>query len=433
MDQALLSNAVPPGQHLHATSTGGQAQVDGDPVVLPSAPPMPAPMQQQMMLAQNYQQQMGVAVPTTANGQLQQPTTSIQNRNMIVHQQPQMNPQANVGYQLLSSLQKITIREKIRLSQIFFGWERANQYQIETTRTVIPGAIVGGGGGPGPPFPPIAGMAPQPSSGMAGQTDVNPVTTTETVMYAHERSTCLERQCCPAGVRGYEMTISLFGGTTGGAGVLPAGRVMPGSGTSSTTMQMQGRQQTTIPTLGGYQDPNPWNSTLIPYLYFKKPTACAICCFCRPEIELVDLHLNTTAGYIENPFNCCGMHYVILDATRRPIFEVHGDSCQCGLICRCPCGPCNKVVFDVFELLPDGGAGRTARGSKVAEIRKHWGGFLRDWIAGDAGLYEVEFGAIGDVAHKGLLIACALFLSEEYFTRGGFDQRDESLLGGLFG
>jgi len=46
----------------------------------------------------------------------------------------------------------------------------------------------------------------------------------------------------------------------------------------------------------------------------------------------------------------------------------------------------------------------------------------------DAGLYEVEFGQVRHPQFKGLVLACALFLSEEYFTRGGQSQRDNALL-----
>ena len=55
---------------------------------------------------------------------------------------------------------------------------------------------------------------------------------------------------------------------------------------------------------------------------------------------------------------------------------------------------------------------------------------MRDYIS-DAGVYEVEFGRVTAPQYKGLLIATALFLSEEYFTRGGMEQRDHSLLGAL--
>ena len=55
---------------------------------------------------------------------------------------------------------------------------------------------------------------------------------------------------------------------------------------------------------------------------------------------------------------------------------------------------------------------------------------MRD-IVTDAGVFEVEFGKVRSPQFKGLLIAAALFISEEFFTRGGEEQRDDSLLGML--
>ena len=107
------------------------------------------------------------------------------------------------------------------------------------------------------------------------------------------------------------------------------------------------------------------------------------------------------------------------DSNAPPVLNVYGSICQPGFLCRAPCEPFNNVHLDVTDY---------ATGEKVGIIRKTWGGFLRDYIT-DAGIYEVEFGKVQAPEYKGMLVATALFLSEEYFTRGGQEQRDDSVLG----
>mmetsp|Transcript_25433 Transcript_25433/g.64062 ORF Transcript_25433/g.64062 Transcript_25433/m.64062 type:complete len:365 (+) Transcript_25433:754-1848(+) len=353
----------------------------------PAGQLVPAGVPQAPVMLSGGQQQVGVPgmivvpqqpPPGTMILPQQQPPPG----TMIIPPDQQLPPPSSVtGYQLLQQLTQVTIREKVRLSQIFFGWEQANQYQIE-----IPSVN--------------ANRVPGMDNGNTPGT---------VVMYAHEKSGCFQLQCCPAGVRGWEMTVSMNS---------PANPAMqppfPGMNPTGTTAAA-GAQ---LSALAGWQPPSAINP-LLPYLYFKKPTACACFCCCRPHVEMWDLQLNTLAGMITNPFECCGMRYLILDNLKNPVLEVHGSSCQPGMCCACPCDPCNKIVFHVKDL---------ATGEKVGEIRKTWGGFLRDWVAGDAGVYEVEFGAVQHPQFKGLLIATALFLSEEYFTKSGTEQRDNSIL-----
>lgn len=117
------------------------------------------------------------------------------------------------------------------------------------------------------------------------------------------------------------------------------------------------------------------------------------------------------------------MRYILKDASGAPILEVHGTACQLGFCCRCPCGPCATIEFEVRDYNTQ---------EHVGQIRKTWGGVVRDWVS-DAGLFEVEFGKVAHPHVKGMLLATALFLSEEYFTRGGNEQRSDSVLGGLGG
>lgn len=300
------------GQQQMAMAPGQQMQM-GPPTVLPS----PQQMSQQPLLQQ------------PVSGQQHMPMVIQPPQGIIVQQQPVYMD----GNALLSQLNHIVIREKIRLIQVLVGWERPNMYQIED------------------------------KNGQVGHP----------LIFAEEKSGCFERQCCPNGVRGWEMNIKINGGVSG----------------------------------------------QIPYLHFKKPTACACCCYCRPVLEIFDSQNDYLVGTIENPFECCAMKYIIKDNNGVEVLQVRGHSCQPGMICRCPCGPCRNIEFEVTDI---------NTGEQVGMIKKAWGGVMRDWIS-DAGLFEVEFGKVRHPQFKGLVVACALFLSEEYFTRGGQDQRDDSLLG----
>ncbi|CAD7956760.1 unnamed protein product [Amoebophrya sp. A25] len=310
-------------------------------VMVPPGTMMPGPSQQPEMMPS---QQPGMAPMVMPQVPVPQ---------MIAPAVPRPYAIPGNGYQLLSSLQRIVIKEKVRLSQLLLGWDRPNVYRIVDAN----------------PFSSAPHLADGP-----------------TLMFARERSDCCSRQCCPSGVRGWEMELTLA--NSGG---------------------------------GRYDDA----AGETPYLYFKKPLACACCCLCRPELEMFDMETRQLAGVITNPFSCCGMRYIIHDNMRNPVLEVRGSVCQCGMCCRCPCDPCKTVTFDIVDFNTK---------EKVGAIMRQWGGFMRDCFAGgDAGVFEVEFGRIAHPQFKGLLIACALFLSEEYFTRGGEEQRDASVLGGLAG
>lgn len=345
MKQGLLNNeaVVPPMQHMSLSSQAAA----------PSAPTwdqVQGAMSEERSTNNNATinnntipplaervQQMAMAQPSMPHQPHFDPDNHNSHRQHSGMHQPMQRPMGSMvrqpvldGPTLLSGLSHIRIREKIRLSQILFGWERPNVYQIED----------------------FHGQEGHP------------------LIFANEESSCCERQCCPAGVRGWEMDISLNGGHQGA----------------------------------------------IPYLRFRKPTACACCCSCRPVLEVHDMQHNFIAGTIENPCECCGMRYIIKDNTGTPVLEVHGSCCQPGFCCRCPCDPCRHIEFDVKDI---------HSGEVVGCIRKTWGGFVRD-IVSDSGLFEVEFGKVAHPQFKGLLIACALFISEEYFTRGGGEQRTDS-------
>ena len=80
------------------------------------------------------------------------------------------------GTDMLDRLEGVVIREKVRLSQILLGWEQPNVYQIEERN----------------PYATSSGM----SRGAP-------------LLLAQERSDVCSRQCCPSGVRGWEMEVMI--------------------------------------------------------------------------------------------------------------------------------------------------------------------------------------------------------------------------------
>ena len=99
-------------------------------------------------------------------------------------------------------------------------------------------------------------------------------------------------------------------------------------------------------------------------LRFDRDYAYTCCCCNRPYLlvydieesmkgvdskELVPSDKDVLIGRVHDPFNCCDMTFNSFNAAGEKDYFIRGSCCQCGLCCHCPCGPCKRVTFTIFD------------------------------------------------------------------------------------
>lgn len=190
-----------------------------------------------------------------------------------------------------------------------------------------------------------------------------------------EKSDWCSRQCCPSGCRGYDYEIKMETG--------------------------------------------PYNG--MEFLHAERDFACTCLCFNRPEMKVTIPGTGQTLGYMTDPFACCDMTFSLFDADRRQVLAVDGSCCQCALFCkcRCPCGPCEEVHFDIKDAITGEVIGDIKNKFRAANL----------FAASDADNYEINFGKVTDPRWKAMLVVLAIFLDMRYFEQSGGEQRDNSALG----
>lgn len=192
-----------------------------------------------------------------------------------------------------------------------------------------------------------------------------------------EKSDWCARQCCPSGCRPYDYQIKM--------------------------------------ETGPYND--------MEFLHAVREFACTCLCFNRPELTVFIPGTGQTLGYMTDPWACCDMTFDLFDADRNLVLKVNGSCCQCGLFCKCPCGPCDSVNFDIKD-------GQT--GEVVGDIKNKFRA-ANLFAASDADNYEINFGKVQDPRWKAMVMVLAIFLDMRYFEQSGGEQRDNSALGQIMG
>lgn len=157
---------------------------------------------------------------------------------------------------------------------------------------------------------------------------------------------------------------------------------------------------------------------------FRPFKCCEILCFNRPEMHVKDpsgLHI----ARIYNPFTCCDWKLEIgppVVSETVPADRVHpqiksdakGDVwytltaaiCQPGMFCTCPCGPCERITFDITD----------NSGTKVGEVSHVWAGCAKELIA-NADNFVVVFPPDATWYQKAALTSSAILMDFLYFER----------------
>ena len=90
-----------------------------------------------------------------------------------------------------------------------------------------------------------------------------------------------------------------------------------------------------------------------PFLVLKRDYQCTLCCCNRPVITVDNVFggVPRRIGHVKHLCSVCDLAFeVYMDGDERALYRIEGSCCQCGLYCRCPCGPCKEVLFDIIDV-----------------------------------------------------------------------------------
>jgi len=139
-----------------------------------------------------------------------------------------------------------------------------------------------------------------------------------------------------------------------------------------------------------------------PELYrMQKPQHCQGCCCDAFRPHLYISQQGQPIGEIFDPFHCCTMDSLVMDAQKNVKYHVMGPVCQCGMCCPC----CGNVSFEI----------RDANGGPSGEVTKIFNGCSELCLG--VNRFKVIYPPHAPEADKPLLLGAAMLLDLEYFER----------------
>lgn len=155
------------------------------------------------------------------------------------------------------------------------------------------------------------------------------------------------------------------------------------------------------------------------FAVFDRPYKCTCLCLERPKMKgFYRSETGQMFGSITEPWTCCDPLMVIKDQNKEPQFQIHGDCCQCGIMCRNSCGKCSEVQFPIYpatctDFQPQ---------NSIGMIKKTSGDLLKELLT-DADNFEVLFPPNASPEEKLLMIGAALMIDYRYFEDTTNDQK----------
>lgn len=88
-----------------------------------------------------------------------------------------------------------------------------------------------------------------------------------------------------------------------------------------------------------------------PVLSMFRECKCTCLCFNRPELVVyyTEGKRNDYLGKVVDTWDCMHHSFQVIDAHGAVRYTIQANCCQCGLCCKCPCEPCEKVVFELWS------------------------------------------------------------------------------------
>ena len=152
-----------------------------------------------------------------------------------------------------------------------------------------------------------------------------------------------------------------------------------------------------------------------PFVNIKKPFKCTCCCLERPEMLITYGGNNQPLGRIKQPFTCCDPLFTTYDNTGVIRNTIHGDCCQCGLICKNNfCGKMSAVTFNIYT-------GSSIGSNPVGSIVKRVATAAELITSADS--YQINFPQQSTPTDKMLLIIAGLMIDYQFFEESA-SQKD---------
>ena len=111
-------------------------------------------------------------------------------------------------------------------------------------------------------------------------------------------------------------------------------------------------------------------------------------------------------GKVHDPWHCCNLTMEIFDEDNNKNYYISGSCCQCGLYCHWPCGPCERVVFKIFDM----------DNNEVGSIEKIWSSCVKELFS-DADNFIANFPASSTWKQKALLLGATLMIDFRFFEK----------------
>ena len=143
-----------------------------------------------------------------------------------------------------------------------------------------------------------------------------------------------------------------------------------------------------------------------PFINVKKPFKFTCCCLERPEMLVRSGVNNQPFGRIKQPFTCCDPEFTLFDNTGTIRYIIHGDCCQCGLLCANNfCGKLSEVIFNVYSA-----ANREVPCGSITKKRA-----TTTELVTSADSYQINFPKDATPQDKILLIVSGLMIDYQFF------------------
>ena len=143
-----------------------------------------------------------------------------------------------------------------------------------------------------------------------------------------------------------------------------------------------------------------------PYLKVKRPFKCTCFCLERPEMIISFGENDSIFGKIKQLYTCCDPEFLLYDNHGVKKYFIHGDCCQCGLICNLgSCAKNREVIFNIYK--------ENDRINPIGKIIKKPANSIE--FNSNAYSYQVNFPAQATPQDKVLIIVAGLMIDYLFF------------------
>jgi hypothetical protein len=141
---------------------------------------------------------------------------------------------------------------------------------------------------------------------------------------------------------------------------------------------------------------------------------CQCTCYCcnRPQMKVYSTQNGQEVyiGKVVDNYDFCNYSYTVYDQADNIRFFIKASCCQLGFHCKCPCGPCEKITFDLWS---------GDKEKEEAPILKTGNKSCLKNMISDADNFSIPFPIAATWQDKTLLLASVLMIDFMQFEEKG--------------